>query len=131
MSLLELFVHCILLACCCTLAAAIVVGVKYWYVSRRERRERMAKVEWPQPMHPSLSYDPVPCKGCGHLLPDFAMSDLIFRGSPNITKHNGTYCSVCEIIVRDAVVDQAKYEGIDPNYATARWTDRKEVSDEN
>ena len=48
MSLLELFVHCILLACCCTLAAAIVVGVKYWYVSRRERRERMAKVEWPQ-----------------------------------------------------------------------------------
>ena len=126
MTWIELIVQFCFWLMCCLLAAWIVVSVKYWCVARRERRERMAKVEWPQPMHPSLSYDPVPCKGCGHLLPDFAMSDLIFRGSPNITKHNGTYCSVCEIIVRDAVVDQAKYEGIDPNYATARWTDRKE-----
>ncbi len=46
MSLLELFVHCILLACCCTLAAAVVVSVKYWYAERRARKARMAKVEW-------------------------------------------------------------------------------------
>ena len=48
MSVLELLVNFCFWLMCCLLAAWIVVSVKYWCVARRERRERMAKVEWPQ-----------------------------------------------------------------------------------
>ena len=46
MSLLEVVVHFCFWILCCLLAAWIVVSVKHWAHARRERKTRMAKVEW-------------------------------------------------------------------------------------